>query len=1179
MKILKLNLTAFGPFSNAELDLSGGSQGLHVIYGPNEAGKSSSLRAMTDLLYGIHSRTPDNFIHPYPRLRIGAQLQHSDGTVLEIVRRKANKNSLFNGDDSTPLDEAELTRFMGDVDRELFHTMFGIDHQRLRRGGEEIVQGDGRIGELLFAAGAGLADLQAVQTRLHKEMDVLLKASGRSGTIATGIKEFQDGRSAVKQAQVSVETWKRHDDDLRTANAGKDKLDESIGKDRSEQNRLTRIRDAISSIGKWKKAKEDLAQISDAPLLADDFDKTSNETLIVLRTAEQQKTIAEASIEELDNDLAGLVVAEQLLQESDATESLRDRLGGYRKAMSDRPKLETSRELAESEAKEILRELGRTPDLSTIEDLRLPTDKTVRIQNLGNQQEGLVERVQSTRRECETIRSEIARVEGKLAEIQIPKAAESLQSTVSEIQNEGDLESHLESAINEVIELRESAAVALSQLGLWSGSLEEVEKLAVPTLATIEQYSEELKDKNGLIKSLRDRMEDKAGEKEQLEAQLKQLELGQRVPTDEELENSRQRREQGWQLVLNAWNKNQENEASVQAFLQEFSPLTSLADAYRRSVEEADQIADQLRSDADRVATKAKIQADIEQRLAEANRLEGDLKVAEADALSVEARWKETWAPLSITPLSPLEMRDWLRKQQELSQAAAELRSKQTKENQLRTRIDAMIGETTAVLKTVDPAYSADNSSLRELLRVASGKCNEIQKAENLLEQLSGDLESNRNGLVDAESRFSGSENNLAKWQAKWAAEMAALGLQDDAIPSQANSVLSNVNRLFQKFQESDQYRVRLEGIDRDARDFDADVRDLIGRTLPELAAKPVEDAVGLLSVELKAARSAEQERASLVQQRDEQKRNLQKAAERISKFKASLDEMCRQAACDAYEHLSDAANKSRRRRELERSIDELEELISSQSGGTDFEKFIAEAEAVDVDSLQPEIDKLGESIERLGAERDDVIGQIKTESIELRKIDGGSLASENAALCESIASRLEDQVRDLAKLRMCGALLNAAIEEHRKKNQGPVLGRASQIFSHITLGGFKELRADFNERGEPVLTGVRGSSGEAVPVSGMSDGTCDQLYLALRLASLETWLDRHESIPFIVDDVLLNFDDDRAIASLEVLAALSHRTQVVFFTHHQHLAEMAKGGLSSEDVFVTTLNDGAAVP
>ncbi|MDE0863704.1 MAG: AAA family ATPase [Rubripirellula sp.] len=1172
MKILKLNLTAFGPFTDAQLDLSKGNQGLHVIYGPNEAGKSSSLRAITDLLYGVPARTPDNFIHPYPKLRLGAQLQHSDGTVLEIVRRKASKNSLFNGDDSLPLDETELTRLMGDVDRELFHMMFGIDHERLRRGGEEIVQGDGRIGELLFAAGAGLADLQAVQTKLHEEMDVLLKGTGRSGTIVTEIKEFQNEHNAVKQAQASVETWQHHDDNLRAANESMDKLDQSIEKDRSEQNRLTRIRDAISSIGKWKKAKEDLSQVSDVPLLSADFDKTSNEILIDLRTVEQQKADAEASLVKLDKDLEELVVPEQLLQESDATESLRDRLGGYRKAMSDRPKLKTSRELAENEAKEILREIGRTPDLSTIEDLRLPADKTVRIQNLGNQQEGLVARVQSTRRECEKTRSEITRIETTLAEIQIPKAAESLRSSLRNIQNEGALDSRHESAIAELTELRQSAAVVLGQLGLWSGSLEDVEKLAVPSLATIEQYSEEIKDKSGLIKSIRARLKEKTTEKEQLDAQLKQLELGQRIATDEELENSRRRREQGWQLVLNAWNKDQEDETAVHEFLHEFSPLTSIADAYRRSVEEADQMVDQLRSDADRVATKVKIQADIEQRLAEADRLEESLQVAEADSLHVKSQWNETWASLSIKPLSPLEMRDWLHKQQDLSQAAAELRSKQHEEAELRTHIDAKVDELKEVLKAVDPSYSAEDDSLRELVRRASDKSDEIQKSENRRDQLTKDFESNRNDLVDAESRFSDSENDLTQWRSNWAAEMLGIGLQNDAMPAQANSVLANVNRLFQKFQESDQYRVRLEGIDRDAREFDTDVSDLVGRTLPELAAKPVEDVVVSLSTKLKAARSAEEKRASLLERSEEQSEKLREAMEQISGYKASLDEMCRQAACESYKQLSEAANDSRRRRELERSVEEFEELIVSQSGGGKFETFLAEADAVDIDSLQPQIDKLGESLGRLGIERDEVIGLCKAESIELRKIKGGSVAFGKTALCESIASGLEDQVRELAKLRICSALLNAAIEEHRGKNQGPVLRRASTIFSQITLGSFKELRADFNDRGEPVLTGVRATIGEAVPVSGMSDGTCDQLYLALRLASLETWLDRHESIPFIVDDVLLNFDDSRAIASLEVLAELSHRTQVVFFTHHQHLVDMAKDSVSSNDLFVTTL-------
>ena len=104
------------------------------------------------------------------------------------------------------------------------------------------------------------------------------------------------------------------------------------------------------------------------------------------------------------------------------------------------------------------------------------------------------------------------------------------------------------------------------------------------------------------------------------------------------------------------------------------------------------------------------------------------------------------------------------------------------------------------------------------------------------------------------------------------------------------------------------------------------------------------------------------------------------------------------------------------------------------------------------------------------------------------------------------------------------------------------------------------------------MLTGVRASSEEKVTVAGMSDGTCDQLYLALRLASLENWLRHHESLPFIIDDVLLNFDDARAIASLQVLAELSKQTQVIFFTHHQHLVDLAQKNLSQDDLFLTPI-------
>lgn len=55
--------------------------------------------------------------------------------------------------------------------------------------------------------------------------------------------------------------------------------------------------------------------------------------------------------------------------------------------------------------------------------------------------------------------------------------------------------------------------------------------------------------------------------------------------------------------------------------------------------------------------------------------------------------------------------------------------------------------------------------------------------------------------------------------------------------------------------------------------------------------------------------------------------------------------------------------------------------------------------------------------------------------------------------------------------------------------------------------------------------------------VNEMSDGSADQLYLALRLASIEQYIEGHEPLPFIVDDILIRFDDKRSAATLKVLA------------------------------------------
>ena len=82
----------------------------------------------------------------------------------------------------------------------------------------------------------------------------------------------------------------------------------------------------------------------------------------------------------------------------------------------------------------------------------------------------------------------------------------------------------------------------------------------------------------------------------------------------------------------------------------------------------------------------------------------------------------------------------------------------------------------------------------------------------------------------------------------------------------------------------------------------------------------------------------------------------------------------------------------------------------------------------------------------------------------------------------------------------------------------------------------------------------------------GLSEGTRDQLYLALRLAALE--LQHGPSarvLPLIADDVFINFDDARTAAGLQVLGELSRQRQVLFLTHHAHLVPLAQQVLGQQ--------------
>ncbi|MGR7000255.1 AAA family ATPase [Yinghuangia aomiensis] len=200
MRIDRLDLLAFGCFTDRTLDLA--APGVHVIAGPNEAGKSTARHAIGQLLYGIGERSPYGFVHPLAELRLGALIRDAHGAPLEIVRHKRRKNPLC-APDGTPLDERELVRALADVGADEFAGVFALDHAELRRGGQDLLDGKGDVGRALFESRSS-SRLADVQDTLQKDSAALWLKEARSPASTTA-----PNGSPNSSARSATSPWNR----------------------------------------------------------------------------------------------------------------------------------------------------------------------------------------------------------------------------------------------------------------------------------------------------------------------------------------------------------------------------------------------------------------------------------------------------------------------------------------------------------------------------------------------------------------------------------------------------------------------------------------------------------------------------------------------------------------------------------------------------------------------------------------------------------------------------------------------------------------------------------------------------------------------------------------------------------------------------------------------------------
>lgn len=1163
MRFLSVEFRKFGPFAEQRLNLSEGQHGLHIVYGPNEAGKSSALRGMRFFLFGFPAQMSDNFIFNYPQFRIQAKLADARGGLLECVRRKGTKDTLRAADDKTLIPDQRLREFVGGLDEEQFKLLFGLDQTLLKEGGRTIAVGQGDLGAAIFAAGTGLSGLRELGRKLNQGKELLYKPRGSSQAIAESLRNLKKSHDRVRELTLNPEDYSAKEDLFRSTQASSSRSRQERNEVRAELGRLERCRSALPTISQLQIVRDQMREVQGVRILRDGFEAESRDTSKELITAETSAKKLRLDIEKNKADIDTLAVPAELLSEEDVIDELHNLVAVWTREKEETIEADTRRREMEAKARDIYRELVGSTNLEEAKDYRLRLEESNRIRALVREFTGIEVELRVTITRYSEIKDKIAEADRKLGQAPEPADFAGLRRLTDAVGAEGRLEVRLQQLT--VACEREEAGIRSALLRLMPRCplpLEQIDLLPLPFTEAVELHRQALSKSESGLNRCREDLRQAQFDLAALDAQVAAFVQGQTVPSETELIDKRADRDAGLNQVR--MQLAGERSAADEAFIARYAPRRQLIDAVEVSTHDCDGIADRLRHEADRVAQWKTLEARRDEEQKRIALLEADAKRLTQNLDRAQADWQSEWQVPGIVPAAPEVMQSWISQLLRLRERAESWLSAMQERNGLAKRIEQFRLQLCSSISGIESAWS-----LQLALDAARDHVKALDNAHRLHHDLVEELTRLHLEAMAAEAERTAAENRQWKWQGAWADAVRPLQLDPKTDVVTAETYLDRIDEMQKHLMQARIKAARIREIEAD-RDMLlnklCDVRTRIDSTALPSTADSIETDFRALEHSLRSARTKRTNDQQLRRQLGERQTELETAERVLHAAEAKLAALATEAGVTNPDQLPVAIDNSRRRSETERRLGELNVALAHLAQGEpilDFEAAaLANREGIDevIETLNEKIDQINDQIEQAGIDANSANEQLK----KWQAASGGAAdAHQEAAL---LARQLQEQVGEFVTLHLARKALDRAVERYRSRHADTLLARAGNYFKCLTNGDFTGLDIE-NVDGNSVMVAIRSAQARVdakVTVNGLSDGTRDQLFLALRLAGIEQHIAEREPMPLIMDDVLVSFDDRRAEATLRALAELSSRTQIMLFTHHRFIVDLARAAVPS---------------
>lgn len=516
----------------------------------------------------------------------------------------------------------------------------------------------------------------------------------------------------------------------------------------------------------------------------------------------------------------------------------------------------------------------------------------------------------------------------------------------------------------------------------------------------------------------------------------------------------------------------------------------------------------------------------------------------------VLARWTGRLEQVGLPALDPGRFQTWQTDRERIQKADLDLRELQAEAQTEAGRRDVARAAICKASGISDPG-----GELAPLLIAAENSRFSMEQVAQNIRVVEAELEQIEADTLALDRRQQRLEADKTLNATHWSEALSQAKLRIDV--STCDVVLGLLDELREATALEAQLRRRIDGITRDTREHAAKVT----RVSNVLGLKPADTAADVrkLRERLAAAREAAALDKALL---DEDTRRESEASEAQAKLDAAdhaLIPMLSDTHTTDRAQLLAAIERSRSVRVLRDDIARLEREIVAAGDGLSLDELLVVIAASEPDSISFQVENLNAKLQVINSNADEAAtahGDARRAFLAL-EVETTS-AVQAAADAAQARSELETLAEHYILKRAEAVSLQWAIEKYRERNQNPLLVRAGELFSMLTNGRYVALRVEA-DGASPRLLGLRDDGRTVVEVDAMSEGTTDQLFLALRLAGVEQSVSAGINLPFLADDLFVNFDDERAEAGFRVLADVAKSTQVLFFTHHPHLAAIAK--------------------